>query len=847
MEALEQAAMSIPAVSTAFLFLLVASAASSLVLAWEAWARRSAPGAPTSIPLMLSLALWAAAYALELTRSGEAARLFWFNARFVGLVLAPVFFHVSAWLYAHDGELPPAGHLFTLAVLVVAEISFAWTNPWHRLLLADGGPVPGGVPLERLRIGYWATVLLACFLLACGTLSLLQRLRRFSTLFAGQALSLVIAVLIPWLTSFLHCLGLFPLGGLDPVPATFTLSAALYAWAIHRFQLFDIVPVAHDRVVHSMPDAVVVLDERDRMVDLNPAAERLLGLPGAGTRGKAAGDVLAAWPQLLQRYREGAENRSEISLDWGRQKRWLELQVSPLSRTRRDGVGRVLVAHDVTERRRMEEALRYSSLHDRLTGLPNRSFLLTRLKSALARSRRRPDSCFALLFLDLDRFKVVNDNLGHFLGDQLLIAVSGKLLACVREPDTVARLGGDEFVILLEEIQSEEDALKVTRRIQETLSAPFTISGHELFTSASVGVAVAGPAYAGVEDILRDADMAMYQAKAGGRSRYAVFRPGMEMRASELQQLESDLRRAVERGELTLRYQPIYSLETGAPVGLEALLRWEHPLRGTVPPAQFLDIAEEAGLMVPIGQQVLRGACRQLASWRRQFPHLPMLSVSVNLSGAELADPALAGTVRGALEESGLPPGALVLEIGEPLLLRTIERDLPALLHLHELGVQLHIDGYGAGYSTFSLLHDLPIGALKIEQAVIQRFLAGDGSAEALRSMVDFGRGLHKSVVVEGIETLQELRRLTGLHCTHGQGYYLSRPLSAPEAEHLLQAAAAPVAGRGRRGRRPQEEKPRRPSPGLSFSGMRGGAPSVSALPRCTGSGSTAGRWSGSS
>ena len=782
--------MSSPAVSPAFLFLLVASAASSLALAWEAWTRRSAPGAPTSIPLMLSLAVWAAAYALELTRAGDAARLFWFNARFLGVVLAPACFHVSAWLYAHDGELPPAGHLVTLAVLVAAETAFAWTNPWHRLLLAEGGPAPGGLDLERLRIGYWATVLAGYFLLTCGTLSLLQRVRRSSKLFAGQALSLAVAALIPWLASLLHFLGLAPLGGVDPVPATFTLSAALYAWAIHRFQLFDIVPVAHGRVVHSMPDAVVVLDERDRVVDLNPAAGKLLGLFGAGARGKAAGEVLAAWPQLLQRYREGAETRSEISLEWGRQKRYLELQVSPLARSRRDGVGRVLVAHDVTERRRMEEALRYSSLHDRLTGLPNRSFLLTRLKNALARSRRRSDSCFAVLFLDLDRFKVVNDNFGHFLGDQLLIAVSEKLLACVREPDTVARLGGDEFVVLLEEIQSEEDALKVSRRIQEALSAPFTLSGHELFTSVSIGVAVAGPAYEGVEDILRDADVAMYQAKAGGRSRFSVYRPGMEMRVSEMQRLEADLRRAVDRGELTLRYQPIYSLETNAPVGLETLLRWEHPQRGTVPPAQFLDIAEEAGLMVPIGRQVLRGACRQLATWRRQFPHLPMLSVSVNLSAAELADPALADTVRGVLEESGVPPGALALEIGEPVLLRTIERDLPALLHLHELGVQLHVDGYGAGYSTFSLLHDLPIGALKIERAVIQRFLEGDGSADALRSLVDFGRGLHKSVVVGGIETLQELRRLSGLHCTHGQGYYLSKPLTAAEAGHLLRAAA---------------------------------------------------------
>ncbi len=783
--------MSSAPLSTTFLFLLALSVVSSLVVAWQVWSRRSAPCAPAAVLLMLSLALWAAAYALELTQSGAAARLIGFDLRFLAMSLSPVLFYVSSRLYARGGEPPRMAILVLLAVLAAAETAFAWTNPWHRLLPLPDGPgfAPGSHP------GYWPIVLISYTLLGGGLINLLQRARRSSSLYAGQALTLAAGALVPWLASCLYLVGLSPFPGLDPAPVAFTVSMAFYAWAIHRFQLFDIVPVAHDCVVRCMPDAVVVLDKRDRVVDLNPAAEELLGLTGRRTRGKPAGEVLAAWPELLQRYREGAETRAEIALDWGQQKRYLELQVSPLPCTRRAGAGRVLVAHDITERRRMEEALRYSSLHDRLTGLPNRSFLLTRLKNALARSRRRPDSCFAVLFLDLDRFKIVNDNLGHFLGDQLLSAVGEKLVSCVREPDTVARLGGDEFVILLEEIQSEEDAVKVARRIQTTLSVAFSVSGHEIFTSASIGITlgagapVAAPGYAGVDDILRDADVAMYQAKSAGRARFAVYRPGMEIRVSESQCLEADLRRAVDRGELALRYQPIYLLETSVPVGMEALLRWEHPQRGLVLPSEFLDIAEEAGLMVPIGQHVLRSACLQLAAWRQQFPQRPPLSMSVNLSDAELANPRFAETVRGVLEETGIPPGSLALEISEPVLLRVIERNLPVLLHLHDLGVQLHVDDFGAGYSTFSLLHDLPIAALKIERSVIQRFLDGEGNPRALRSLVELGRSLNKSVVAERIETLQELRRLTGLRCSHGQGFYLSKPLTAAEAGHLLLAA----------------------------------------------------------
>lgn len=785
--------MNSESLSTAFLFLLILSATSVLVLAWQVWVRRAAPAASMSTLLLLSIALWAAGYAMELTRSGEIPRQIWFDIRFLAVVLVSHFYYISAYQLAHDGEPPGGPTLAALAAIGLAEIAFIWTNPLHHLFIADLGPqriLGFGALSGSLRIGFWGFLLISYSLLACGTIDLLLGAPRFSHPYRGQVAAIAVAALIPWAASILYFLGLSPFAKLDPVPVTFTLSALLYGWAFHRFQLFDIIPVSHDRVVRSMPDAVVVLDGRDRVVDLNPAAQEMLGLIVDRTMGREAQDVLAAWPKLLQRYRAGAETRTEISLEWGQQKRYLELQVSPLVRSRRGGIGRVLVAHDVTERRRMEEALRYSSLHDRLTGLPNRSFLLTRLKSALARSRRRPDSCFAVLFLDLDRFKIVNDNLGHFLGDQLLIAVSEKLLSCVREPDTVARLGGDEFVILLEEIQNEEDAVKVVRRIQETLSAPFNLSGHEIYTTASIGVAVATPRYSHVDDILHDADVAMYQAKTGGRSRFAVFLPGMEMRATDFSRLEAELRQALERGELALRYQPIYCLETGAPVGVEALLRWEHPQRGTVLPAQFLDAAEEAGLMVPIGLRGLRTACRQLAAWQKRFPRRPPLYLGFNVSDAELANPELAAAVCTTLEDSGVPPQSLVLEISEPVLLRTIERNLPVLLHLHELGVPLAVDDFGAGYCSFSLLHDLPIETLKIERSVVQRFLDGEGDPQALRSLFGFGRSLKKRMVVERIETPQELRRLTELRCAYGQGYYLAKPLSVREAEDLLCGSA---------------------------------------------------------
>jgi diguanylate cyclase (GGDEF)-like protein/PAS domain S-box-containing protein len=430
---------------------------------------------------------------------------------------------------------------------------------------------------------------------------------------------------------------------------------------------------------------------------------------------------------------------------------------------------------DISQRRRFEEQLRHSALHDALTGLPNRSFLLDRLERAIQRARRSPRHLFALLFLDLDRFKTINDSLGHQVGDLLLINIGQRLQALVSPGDTVARLGGDEFVILLESIAGEADATATVGRIEQALRAPFTLGGHELFASASIGILVGSGHYERPEDLLRDADMAMYRAKALGGGRHEAFSEPLHIEARARLQLETDLHRALERREFALFYQPIVSLESRQVIGAEALLRWQHPLRGLVAPQEFIPLAEETGLIEPLGRWVLREACTQAREWHRRGH--TQLSISVNVSVRELQSPGFAEAVKATLEESGLAAGQLIIEMTESAYMEHVTLTSAVVERLRELGVQIAFDDFGTGYSSLSYLRHFRVNRIKIDRSFIHD-LTGDTDDMAITgAMIAMAHQLNIAVVAEGVETEEQLELLRGYGCDTAQGYLISRPV----------------------------------------------------------------------
>jgi diguanylate cyclase (GGDEF)-like protein/PAS domain S-box-containing protein len=427
-------------------------------------------------------------------------------------------------------------------------------------------------------------------------------------------------------------------------------------------------------------------------------------------------------------------------------------------------------------------------VYDGLTGLPNRVLFHDRLASALARARRNPGALVAVLFLDLDRFKIVNDSLGHSVGDRLLVEVAQRLQRCVRGGDTVARLGGDEFALLLTGVRDVSDPTRAAIRIQESLAAPFNLDGREVFTSASVGIAMSASGYEEPGGLLQDADTAMYRAKSRGGGRSEVFDEEMRARALARLQLESDLRRAVERESFELHYQPIVSPGSGRILAFEALVRWRHPERGLILPEEFISLAEETGLVLALGGQVLRQACRRMRAWLDRLPVGSPLVVTVNVSARQLACTDFPELVAEALRESDLPPEKLKLEITESALIENADSAAGLLRRLHGLGVGIWLDDFGTGHSSFSYLHRFPIETLKIERSFIGKLDQGDGSFAIVRAIVLLAHSLGLSTIAEGVELPGQRDRLRDLGCDGVQGFLFSQPLPGDAASELIAA-----------------------------------------------------------
>jgi diguanylate cyclase (GGDEF)-like protein/PAS domain S-box-containing protein len=441
---------------------------------------------------------------------------------------------------------------------------------------------------------------------------------------------------------------------------------------------------------------------------------------------------------------------------------------------------------DITERK----------VSDPLTGLPNRLLFIDRLGRLVKHSKRRKDILFAVLFLDLDGFKMINDSMGHLIGDQLLLGVANRLEKCLRSTDTVARLGesftvarlgGDEFTVLLDDLKEPNDAKSAADRLMKSLAPPFILGGKEVFTSVSIGIALSNSAYDQAEDMLRDADTAMYRAKSLGKARFEVFDADMRASVMARLQLETDLRGALEREEFRNFYQPIVSLDSGRIVGFEALLRWQHPIRGLLGPEEFILVAEETGLIRELGWWNLREACRQMSDWRSGPNGRPDLVISVNLSAKQFLQPNLVVDIRKLLHELSLSPEALKLEITESAVMADPSAAVEMLQQIKSIGIHLAIDDFGTGYSSLSYLHRFPLDTLKIDRSFIRDMQEDGEGMEIARTILPMASNLRLDVVAEGVETLEQVALLKQLHCKYAQGYYFSKPLSAENSTTLLE------------------------------------------------------------
>lgn len=467
---------------------------------------------------------------------------------------------------------------------------------------------------------------------------------------------------------------------------------------------------------------------------------------------------------------------------------WVSLSVSLVRNEH--GRPRYFIAQmvDITDRKLFEQQLVHQAFHDRLTGLPNRGLFMDRLEHALAR-RPRADETIAVIFLDLDNFKVINDSLGHRAGDQLLLTMAGRLQTCVREGDTVARLAGDEFTVLLEHITDVNDAILVAQRITEQSLTLYTVGDREVSVTASIGIALPSEENESADDLLRNADIAMYEAKRRGKAQYAVFAAPMNVRARERLELEIELQRALERGEFVLHFQPVVDLQTGRVNEVEALIRWQHPLRGLLQPSDFIAVADETGTILDIGGWVLRRACRRLLQWQQEFlppPGQPALTMSVNLSTRQFLQPSLVETVRDILDETGIDPKTLKLEVTERVIMEDAVSAIDTLRDLRALGITLAIDDFGTGYSSLAYLKQFAVNILKIDRMFVDGISHDLEDTSLVAAVIAIGKSLGISTVAEGIETPAQLAFLTAHGCDSGQGHLFSPPLPPEEITTLL-------------------------------------------------------------
>lgn len=529
---------------------------------------------------------------------------------------------------------------------------------------------------------------------------------------------------------------------------------------------------------------------------INPAAQRVYGHPPSTFFNNSGLWLEVVHPDDRQQFTLFHHNLLDVGqtkleyriLRSDGEVRWLSLRCHVIynkqgAANRIDGI-----IEDITQRKQVEAQLVHDALHDDLTKLPNRTLFIQRVEQALQTAKKYKDYSFAVLFIDLDRFKLINDSLGHAMGDRLLVAISQVFQQCLRPVDTVARLGGDEFTILLDGIKNINDATAVAQRLQEELSSAFELENYQVFTSASIGIVSSSTDYQQAADLLRDADIAMYRAKEQGKARHTIFDAAMYEQTRELLQLENDLHLALERQEFCLHYQPIVSLVTGKLTGFEALVRWMHPAQGLISPAKFIPVAEDTGLIVPLGEWVLREACRQMQDWRRKFPAFASLNISVNLASSQLKESNLTNQIKQIIVNTGLDASCLKLELTESMLMEDLQKTIDTLLQLKAMDIKLSIDDFGTGYSSLSYLHRFPIDTLKIDRSFINKISSNPEECAVVKTIITLAHTLGMDAIAEGVETCEQSIKLKAWGCEFGQGHLFSKPLNSSAVEAMLSA-----------------------------------------------------------
>jgi diguanylate cyclase (GGDEF)-like protein/PAS domain S-box-containing protein len=571
-------------------------------------------------------------------------------------------------------------------------------------------------------------------------------------------------------------------------------------YAIERKGLEEALFVIKERAqvtLNCIGDAVVCTDVSGNITFLNLVAEKMTGWPWEEAIGRPMGEVFQLQDAMTH---EPSPNPMDAAVAQNKTvhppsncmlirrdgfETPIEDSVAPIHDREGKATGAVIVFRDVSAARAMAEQMTHSAQHDFLTGLPNRMLLNDRVNQAIALAARHAKKV-AVLFLDLDGFKHINDSLGHPIGDKLLQSIARRLVSCVRGTDTVSRQGGDEFVVLLSEMAQQEDAAISALRILDAVAKAHSIDQHDLHLTASIGVSVCPDDGLDAETLIKNADIAMYQAKENGRQSYQFFKPVMNVRAVERQSIEESLRRALERKEFSLRYQPKVKLATGEITGAEALVRWSHPTRGPVSPVNFIPVAEDCGLILPIGQWVLREACKQARAWLDAG--LSLGSIAVNISSMEFRDDNFLESVFATLSETGLDPKSLELELTESVLMKRAESAASVLKTLRARGVQIAVDDFGTGYSSLSYLRKFPIDALKIDQSFVRQISSAPDDTTIVKAIISMGRSLNLRVVAEGVETRQELEFLGAHQCEEAQGFYFSRPVLPQQFANLLKS-----------------------------------------------------------
>ncbi len=539
-------------------------------------------------------------------------------------------------------------------------------------------------------------------------------------------------------------------------------------------------------VLNNITQGMVVVGPDYAVLAFNKQLETLFGLQqGAVEVGRDFRDVLKAWADVTGQSQDML-NRTLRELDLPKSfeiefpqtiqgvNQWCLLIHNPLP-----AGGFVRTYADITARKKADEQHRYDAFHDPLTGLPNRALFMDRLQHVITASRRRNGtSNYAVFFLDMDRFKIINDSHGHTIGDQLLVMVGRKLADCIRPGDTIARLGGDEFALLLQNINDPSYTVNVAERIREKLAVPLDIKGHQIFTSISIGIALGSEGYERPEQVLRDADIAMYEAKGQGNASYEIFDIKLHANILDRMQLVDDLRGAVDKKELTLYYQPIIDLKTQQLTGFEALVRWNHPTRGLIYPMEFIPLAEEHGLIYQIGAWILHEACRELKLLQAQYPAQPPLNMSINISGRQFSHQDLVGILSGFLIETGVDPHTVILEITESMIMENVGAAVETMNRLRNMGIQIHIDDFGTGHSSLSYLQLFPVSALKIDRSFINKLTSKGDNQEIITHIVALAKSLHFEVIAEGVEMEHQLANIKNLHCGYAQGFLFARPMA---------------------------------------------------------------------